>query len=94
MNITFRPARAADRKVFDWKPFGLDQERPRVISIDGKVAVMLGENRTVLYQYGNAPVVANLIRAWDRICLALTEYTEEDRFKLSRQGQPNPWDFS
>lgn len=69
MNITFRPARKSDREVFNWRLFGVNQSRPTVVTVNGRVALIM-EGQNVVYQNGTDGI-GELIRARGRVSAAI-----------------------
>lgn len=67
--ITFRPARASDRAVYPWRLFGMGQYRPTVVTLNGKIILIL-EGETVVYQNGTDGI-PDVIRAWKDLARAL-----------------------
>lgn len=91
MTVTFRPARTSDRATYDWKFYGIDRLRPTVVTINGKIALVVkggGSNVhspepfTVLYQDGDDSH-AELVRATRRVIAAL-ERSDYRRYQRGR----------
>lgn len=79
LTVTFRKARASDRDVYDWKPYGVNRLKPSVVTVQGAdphdarrtQIVLVMEGDTVVWQNGSEGI-AELVRAYRRTMAALT----------------------
>lgn len=85
IQVTFRAAREADRKTYNWRRYGINQLRPTVVTVRGAdqydrrttfIALVL-EDDQVVFQNGS-PGIAELIRANRRVIAAIVKGLQGD----------------